>query len=54
MGEGSDSFYENVLLKNIDEDIPIDVDLSDTSDKNSSSAMGTLTISKTEKYMHKI
>ena len=54
MGESSDSFFENVLLKNIDEDIPINVDLSDTSDKYSSSAMGTLTISKTEKYMHKI
>ena len=33
MGESNDSFFENVLLKNIDEDIPINVDLSDTPEK---------------------
>ena len=26
MGENNDSFFENVLLKNIDEDTPINVD----------------------------
>ena len=35
MGESNDSFFENVLLKNINEDIPINVDLSDTPEKNS-------------------
>ena len=30
MGESSDSFFENVLLKNIDEVILINVDLSGT------------------------
>ena len=34
MGENNDSFLENVLLKKIDEDIPINVDLSDTPGKN--------------------
>ena len=33
MGESRDSFFEDVLLKNIDEDIPINVDLLDTSNK---------------------
>ena len=28
MGESNNSFFENVLLKNIDEDIPINVDVS--------------------------
>ena len=41
------------MLKNIDEDIPINVDLSDTSDKNSSSMTRTSTISKIE-IIHKI
>ena len=35
MGESNDSFFENVLLKNVNEDIPINVDLSDTPEKNS-------------------
>ena len=30
MGESNDSFFENALLNNIDEDMPINVDLSDT------------------------
>ena len=33
MGESNDSFSENVLLKNISEDININVDLSDTPEK---------------------
>ena len=28
MGESNDSFFENINLKNIDEDIQINVDLS--------------------------
>ena len=33
MGESIDSFFENVLLKNIDEDTLINVDLSEASEK---------------------
>ena len=33
MGESNDSFFENILLKNISEDIPINVNLSDTPKK---------------------
>ena len=33
MGESNDSLFENVLLKNISEDIPINVDLYDTPKK---------------------
>ena len=54
MGESNDSFLENVLLKNINEDIPINVDLSDTPEKDSVSTMRTSTISKTERYIDKI
>ena len=50
MGESNDSFFENALLKNINEDIPINVDLSDTPEKSSVSTMRTSTISKTERY----
>ena len=49
MGESNDSFFENGLLKNIEEDISIIVDLSDTPGKNSVSTMRTSTISKTER-----
>ena len=49
MGESNDSFFENALLNNIDEDIPLNVDLSDTPEKNSVSTIRTLTISKTER-----
>ena len=52
MGESSNSFFENGLLKNIEEDIPINVDLSDTPGKNSVSTMRTSTISKTKRYIH--
>ena len=54
MGESNDSFFENVLLKNINEDIPINADLSDTPEKDSVSTMRTSTISKTERYIDKI
>ena len=49
MGENNESFFENVLLKNISEDIPINIDLSD-----SASTMRTSTISKTQRYIDKI
>ena len=35
MGENNDSYFEKVLLRNIDEDIPINVDLSNTPKKTS-------------------
>ena len=35
MGESNNSFLENVLLKKINEDISINVDLSDTPGKDS-------------------
>ena len=54
MGESNDSFPEKVLLKNINEDIPINVDLSDTLEKDSVSTMRTSTISKAERYIDKI
>ena len=38
MGENNDSFFDRILLKNINEEIPIDVNLIDTSAKNSPSA----------------
>ena len=48
MGESNDLVFENVLLKNINEAIPINVDLSDTPEKDSVSTVRTSTISKTE------
>ena len=54
MGESNDLFFENVLLKNINKDIPINIDLSDTPEENSVSTMRTSTISKTESYIDKI
>ena len=41
MGENNDSFFEKILLKNIDEEIPIDVNLTDTSAKDSPSTTRT-------------
>ena len=35
MGENNDSFFDKILLKNIDEEIPIDDNLIDTYAKNS-------------------
>ena len=41
MGENNDLYFEKVLLKNIDEDIPINVDLSNTPEKSSVSTIRT-------------
>ena len=41
MEENNDSFFEKILLKNIDEEIPLDVNLIDTSAKDSPSTMRT-------------
>ena len=54
MGESNDSFFENALLNNIDEGIPINVDLSDTPEDNSVSTIRTSIISKKERYIDKI
>ena len=45
MGENNDSFFEKILLKNIDEGIPIDVNLIDTSAKISPSTTRTNSLS---------
>ena len=50
MEESNDSFFENVLLKNINENILINIDLSETLEKTVSTTK-TSTISKTEKYI---
>ena len=54
MGESKDSFFENVLSKNIDDGLSVNVDLSDTPKKNPTSTMRTSIISYTEKYIDKI
>ena len=54
MGESIHSFFENVLLKNIDEDTPINVDLSEAYEKNSVFTMRTSTTSRKERYINKI
>ena len=41
MGENNDSLFEKIILKNIDEEIPIDVSLIDTSAKDSPSTART-------------
>ena len=41
MRENNDSFFEKILLKNINEEIPIDVNLTDTSAKDSPSTTRT-------------
>ena len=51
MGESNNSFFDKVLLKNIDEEIPIDVNLKDTPAKNSPSTTRTSTVSKLENYI---
>ena len=43
-------FFFHALLKNIDEDISINIDLSDTPEEISVSTMKTSTISKTEMF----
>ena len=37
MEESNESFFENAPLKDINEDIPINIDLSDTPEKDSAS-----------------
>ena len=54
MGESNESFLENVLLKNINEDILINIDLSDTPEKDFASTIRTSTISKTKRYINRI
>ena len=39
MEESNNSHFENVLLKNIDQEIPINVDLSDRPERISASTM---------------
>ena len=51
MGENSDSFFDKMLLKNIDEEIPIVVNLINTPAKNSPSTTRTSTVSKQENYI---
>ena len=41
MGENSDSFFDKILLKTIDEALPIDVNILDPSAKNSPSTTET-------------
>ena len=41
MGENNDSYFEKILLKNNDEDIPINADLSDKPEKSSVSTIKT-------------
>ena len=45
MEESNNSHFENVLLKNIDQEIPINVDLSDRPERISASTMRIWTIS---------
>ena len=51
MGENSDSLFDKMLLKNIDEEIPIVVNLINTPAKNSPSTTRTSTVSKQENYI---
>ena len=41
MGENNDSFFDKIFLKNIDEEVPIDVNLIEKSAKNSRSTTKT-------------
>ena len=41
MGENNDSYFKKVILKNIDENIPINVDPSNTPEKNCVSTIRT-------------
>ena len=49
MGENNDSFFNKMLLKNIDKEMPIDVNLIDTPSKTSTTR--TSTVSKLENYI---
>ena len=48
MGENNDSLFDKMLLKNIDEEIPIDVNLINTPAKYSPSTTRTSTVSEQE------
>ena len=51
MGENNDSFLDKMLLNNIDEQIPIDVNLINTPAKNLPSTKRTSTVSNQENYI---
>ena len=51
MGENNDSFFGKMLLKNIDEEIPIDVNIISTPAKIAPSRTRTSTVSKQENYI---
>ena len=51
MGKNNDLFFGKMLLKNIDEKIPIDVNLIDTPAKNSPCTTKTSTVSKLGNYI---
>ena len=51
MAENNDSFLDKMLLKNIDEEIPIDVNLINTPEKNLTSTTRTSTVSNQENYI---
>ena len=51
MGENNDSFLDKILLKNIDEEIPIVVNLINTPAKNLPSTTKTSTVSNQENYI---
>ena len=48
MGENNDSLFDKMLLKNIDEEIPIDVNLRNTPAKYSPSTTRTSAVSEQE------
>ena len=51
MGENNDSFLDKMLLNNIDEEIPIDVNLINTPAKNLPSTTRTSTVSNQKNYI---
>ena len=51
MGENNHSFFDKMLLKNIDEEIPIDVNLINTPAKNSPSTTRTSAMTNQENYI---
>ena len=51
MGENNDSFFDKMILKNIDEEIPIAVNIINTPAKNSPPTTRTLTVSNQENYI---
>ena len=51
MGENNDSYFDKMLLKNIDQEIPIDVNIISTPTKIAPSTTRTSTVSKQENYI---